>query len=118
MVTSEFLSIIAVVFAALIGAFGAMYLKKGASRLNFNIRILIKNKNFLIGCSLYFISTLIFIPALRFNEVSVLYPFVATNYIWVILLSKKYLNEEIDSFKWLGILFIVLGVFFVGFGVV
>ncbi|MCH8312753.1 MAG: EamA family transporter [Nitrospinae bacterium] len=78
--------------------------------------MIIKNYNLLIGIFFYAIATLIFIPALKFGELSVLYPFVATVYIWTTLFSIKFLNENMNKWKWFGIIFIILGVSLIGFG--
>ena len=68
------------------------------------------------GVGLYAIGTILFIPALKGGELSVLYPFVALNYIWVSLLSVKFLGEKMNRFKWLGIALIIIGVSFIGLG--
>ena len=65
---------------------------------------------------MYGISTILFIPALKGGELSVLYPFVALAYIWVSLLSVKFLGEKMNKVKWLGIALIILGVSFIGLG--
>jgi uncharacterized membrane protein len=59
---------------------------------------------------------LLFIPALKGGDLSVLYPFVALAYIWVSLLSVKFLGEKMNKFKWLGIALIIIGVSFIGIG--
>jgi uncharacterized membrane protein len=51
-----------------------------------------------------------FIYAVKHGELSVLYPFVATSYIWANLLAMKYLDEKMNKLKWLGIVFIIIGV--------
>lgn len=109
-------SIMVVIIASFIGALGPIYLKKGSQKFSLNPIKLIKNKEIMIGFFLYAVATIIFIPALRWGEVSVLYPFVATTYIWVALLSVRFLNEKMSSYKWLGILSIILGVVMIGIG--
>jgi len=59
---------------------------------------------------------MIFIPALRGGDLSVLYPFVSLSYIWVMLLSIKMLGEKMTKLKWLGILLIISGVSLIGLG--
>lgn len=114
--TTSIYSIIAVLIASVIGAFGALFLKKGANNLRFNFWKLIRNHFLILGVAAYGISTIIFIPALKFGELSILYPLVSTTYIWVILLSIKYLNEKMNKYKWLGIILIVFGVTLIGLG--
>lgn len=105
-----------VLFAAVIGSFGPIFLKKASDKLSFKIKSIIYNKYLIVGVIFYGLSTIFFIPALKGGELSVLYPFVATVYIWVSLLSVKMLNEKMNKFKWLGILSIIIGVIFIGIG--
>ena len=110
---SLLIPILVIILATFIGSFGALYLKKSANQFNLSLNGTIKNKNLLIGILFYGLSSIIFIITLKFGPLSVLYPVVATSYIWVALLSIKFLNEKINLFKWLGILFIILGVIFI-----
>lgn len=115
--TTPFWTIGAVIFGSFIGSFGALFLKKGAQYLHRkDFFLIIKNYNLLIGIAFYAISTFIFIPALKFGELSVLYPFVATVYIWTTLLSIKFLKEKMNIWKWLGVSFLLIGVSLIGLG--
>lgn len=105
-----------VIIATILGAFGPIFFKKAAHKFKLSIKALITNYNLLIGCALYGISTLFFVPALRGGELSVLYPFVALSYIWVSFLSIKMLNERMNKWKWVGIALIILGVSCIGLG--
>ena len=105
-----------VILATLIGAFGPILLKKASAMKLSSISALMKNYNLFIGVSLYGISTILFIPALKGGELSVLYPLVALAYIWVSLLSVKFLGEKMNKLKWAGIALIILGVSFIGIG--
>jgi len=105
-----------VILGTLIGAFGPILLKKGSSRFNRNIFKQFTNYYMIGGFVLYGISTIIFIPALKGGELSVLYPLVALAYVWVCLLSVKFLNEKMNALKWIGILLIIFGAGFIGIG--
>lgn len=105
-----------VILASLIGSFGAILFKKAAKDLSFSMNELIKNKNLLLGVVLYGISTVFFVIPLKYGELSVLYPFVATTYIWTSLLSIKYLNERMNVWKWIGVALIIAGVTLIGVG--
>jgi len=105
-----------VILGTLIGAFGALYLKKGSAEFAFSPKKLIKNWPLLLGIFLYLISTVPFILGLKYGDLSVLYPFVATSYIWVTILSVIHLKEKVNIWKILGIAAIILGVVFIGFG--
>lgn len=66
------------------------------------------------GLACYGISTILLVLALRYGELSVLYPIIALTYVWVSILSVGFLGESINLFKFLGLVFIVLGVAVLG----
>jgi len=105
-----------VILATLVGAFGPILLKKASAKKLSKISSLITNYHLFGGVSLYAIGTILFIPALRGGDLSILYPFVALTYIWVSLLSVKFLGEKMNSMKWFGITLIIIGVSFIGIG--
>jgi len=105
-----------VILATFVGAFGPILLKKASAEKLSNISSLIKNYNLFGGVFLYGLGTLLFIPALKGGELSILYPFVSLTYIWVALLSVRYLGEQMNKYKWVGIVAIILGVTFIGIG--
>jgi len=106
-----------VIIAGLIGGFGPIYLKKGSSLIRLgDLSTIYKNKFLVLGVLIYGLSTIIFIPALKGGELSVLYPFVALVYVWVSFYSKIMLGEKITFLKGLGIFIIVAGVSLIGMG--
>ena len=105
-----------VISATLVGAFGPILLKKASAKKLSNIKSLISNYPLFGGVGLYGLGTILFIPALKGGDLSILYPFVSVSYIWVSLLSVKFLGEKMNLIKWLGIALIIVGVSFIGFG--
>ncbi|MBI2656863.1 EamA family transporter [Candidatus Woesearchaeota archaeon] len=105
-----------VVLGTLVGAFGPILLKKASAKSLSKLSSLATNYHLFGGVALYAIGTIIFIPALKGGDLSVLYPFVALSYIWVSLLSIKYLGEKMNKYKWVGIALIIIGVSFIGIG--
>ena len=93
-----------VILATLIGSFGPIFLKKASEKKLSRIDSLMKNYHLMVGFIFYGLGTILFIPALKGGSLSVLYPFVSLSYIWVCLLSMKFLNEKMNSYKWIGIL--------------
>ncbi len=65
---------------------------------------------------LYLLSSLFFLLALLGAQLSVLLPVTRLEYVWISLLAKKLLQEEIGATKRLGIGCIVVGVVLVGLG--
>ena len=55
-------------------------------------------------------ATIIFIYALKFGNVSILYPIIAMSYIWVTIMATIFLKESFAYTKWAGIFLIILGV--------
>lgn len=105
-----------VLLATTIGAWGPLFFKKASDRLAFNLRSILTNYYFLIAIMFYGMSTVLFIPALKGGELSVLYPCVALVYVWVSLISVFFLKEKMNSLKWVGIALILTGVTLIGLG--
>jgi uncharacterized membrane protein len=102
--------IIITVFAAFIGAVGQIEIKKGSYQMSFNLNELLGNSHLIIGLFFYAVCTLIYVYALSFGEVSVLYPILATSYIWVGLLASVFLGERFVPINWAGMFLIIVGV--------
>ncbi len=113
---SRLTAVFIALFGIAVGAFGPIFMKKASSDIHRDLRSILKSKNLLYGILIYGAATAIFIPALKFGELSLIYPLVATSYIWVSLLSVKYLGEKMNKYKWLGIMLIIVGVAFIGYG--
>jgi uncharacterized membrane protein len=105
-----------VLVADIIGAFGPIFLKRASDSFSFNLTKLIKNYNLIIGLICYGFGTILFIPALKGGDLSVLYPLVAVSYALVCLYSVKMLKEKMNALKWIGISLIMVGVMFIGLG--
>lgn len=115
--TTQLWAIGLITLASFIASMGPIFLKKGINRdFSFKPRKLVRNRNIIIGGCFYLISGIFFIPALRGGDLSVLYPFAATIYIWVALFSVKYLKEKMNLTKWIAIAIIITGIVLVGFG--
>ncbi|MBI2129146.1 EamA family transporter [Candidatus Woesearchaeota archaeon] len=111
--TTQLWAIGLVVLGTVIAAFAPILWKK-ASKVS-GIRSFL-NWKFIAGVMLYGLGTVAFIPALKGGELSVLYPFVSLSYVWVSLLSIKFLKEKMTLLRWIGIGLIILGVSFIGIG--
>jgi len=93
-----------------------LFWKLGAEKLEFNLLSIITNLEIFTGILLYSIGGILLIVSFRGGEVSVLYPILATGYIWVSFLSMFFLNESMNLFRWIGIFTIVAGIILIGFG--
>lgn len=113
---TEWWAVAIIVISAIVGAYGSILLKKGADKLNFRFKSIIRNKPLIIGLTIYVLGTIAYIIALRGGELSLLYPLVSTQYVWICLFSQKLLGEKMNRWKWLGIALILIGVSFIGLG--
>lgn len=66
------------------------------------------------GLACYGFSTMLLVLALRYGELSVLYPIIALTYVWVSILSVSLLGESLNAFKIIGLACIVIGVAVLG----
>lgn len=107
---NEFWAIILTIIGTLFGGFGSLYLKKGSASLHRNIFKIIYNYKLVFGIMLYGVSAVIYVWALKYGRLSLLYPITSLSYVWVSLLSVKFLKENMNNYKWIGISLIILGV--------
>ncbi|MBW3003614.1 EamA family transporter [Candidatus Woesearchaeota archaeon] len=110
MVNNILIGITLVGIASMIGAPGSIFFKRTSKHVTLNIFKILKVPSFYIGATLFVISSMVFITGLKFGQLSLLYPIASLSYIWVALLSIKFLKEKMNKFKWLGICFIIFGV--------
>ncbi len=75
---------------------------------------MITNVPLVAGYSLYGISTVLLVLALRDGELSILYPVISLTYVWVTLLSVYFFKEQISPLKLLGVMVVVIGVAVIG----
>jgi|TARA_Y100000310_G_scaffold339842_1_gene433800 uncharacterized membrane protein len=105
-----------ILFCTLLTSTAQLFYKFGAATLEFSLLSIITNVNLIMGILLYAVSGILLILSLRGGEVSVLYPIIATSYIWVSFLSIYFLDESMNLFKWIGVFTIMSGIIFIGFG--
>jgi len=86
--------------------------KAGAIRLP----EIITNYPLLLGMLLYILGAVILVVALKFGEVTVLFPIIATSFIWVSIFSRIIFSETINAYKWMGIIAIFAGITVIAFG--
>jgi uncharacterized membrane protein len=132
---TSFSSIVLTIISTFVAAIGQLFYKLGAELDVLDILDIIFNQNIFItlgtlvsdpvlrlgtillfGFIFYGVGAVLLVLALRKGELSVVYPIFAANYIWVILLSQRYLGEFVSISNWLGILFIIIGISFIGYG--
>ena len=110
------ISMVLVLVASFVGSFGAVFLKAGAQKLRQGLRYLILNIRLAAGVALFLLSSAFYIMGLKHGEVSVLYPMVSLANVWTLFWSRIFFKEPITRSKTLGLLLILVGVFFIGLG--
>ena len=76
----------------------------------------LKDKILATLLTLAILGAFIMITAFKGGEVSVLYPIIATSYIWVSLMSAYFFKENLNLFRWIGIFVIISGIIFISVG--
>jgi uncharacterized membrane protein len=104
------LAIVAVVLSSMLGALGSLMFKYGSKNISLRLSGLITNYYLILGLMSAGIGAVLFIAALRFGDLSIMYPIISLQYVWISLLSIRFLNEKMNSMKWLGIILIMVGV--------
>jgi multidrug transporter EmrE-like cation transporter len=99
----------------LLGAAAQILLKTGANQLvHPSVLGIITNPSLIGGLSLYGVSTVLLVLALRDGELSLLYPVIALTYVWVTMLSFIVFHDRANPIKLVGIAIIVVGVAVLG----
>ena len=105
-----------ILFCTALTSTAQIFYKFAAEKLSFNILSIITNVNLLMGMLLYAVGGILLILSFRGGEVSVLYPIIATSYIWVSFLSIYFLGEVMNLYKWAGVFIIMTGIVLIGYG--
>ena len=101
----------------ILGAAAQVLMKTGANQIpHAGLWAMLTNLPLMTGYSLYGLSTLLLVLALRDGELSLLYPVIALTYVWVTFLSFLIFHDNINVWKLFGVALIVLGVGVLGKG--
>jgi multidrug transporter EmrE-like cation transporter len=111
-----------VVCCTVIGAGAQVLIKMGAGALGPNPTMvqaalaMLLTPALFAGYSMYGVSTILLVLALRHGQLSLLYPVFAMTYVWVTILSVLVFHESMNAFKLAGIATIVGGIAVLGRG--
>ena len=108
-------TLILIIVLTLCSATGTLFLKFSSNQLKEDVKKLYYNFHFWMGLFLYVFASIIFLFALESQDLSTLYPLTSLSYVWVSLLSMKFLGESMTKNKWSGISFIFLGIILITF---
>jgi len=106
-----------VLVSTLVTSGGQIFLKMGTARLNWNLIEQLANLPLLLGWGLYIIGAVMLIVALKYGDLSLLYPIYSLNFVWVSIMAPYFFtSDSMNTVKWLGVAIVVLGVTCVGMG--
>lgn len=95
---------------ALFSAIGQIFFKYGSGQVGSSIFSWIFNYYLLVGLFIHGIGFYFMISAFKYANLSIIYPVLATSYIWVAIFSNILLKEKIHFVQWFGIFSIVMGI--------
>ena len=109
----KLLPILFMLLTALFSAIGQIFFKYGSTNVNSNLESWFLNYYLIIGLLIHGIGFIFMISAFKQANLSILYPILATSYIWVTIFSVQIFNESFTKFQWFGIFLIVFGIAFI-----
>ena len=105
------------VFCTIFTSLGQVLWKFGVNKIDFSQYLTILNLPFIFGFVSYGVGWIFLMFAFKKGEMSVLYPIIATSYIWVSLASPwLFPADSMSLLKWIGVTIILFGVSMIGFG--
>jgi uncharacterized membrane protein len=102
--------IILTAISALIGSLGQIEFKRGSQILEMEWISFLTNIHIIIGLCLYAFSTVLYLYALKSGQLSLIYPIIATSYIWVLIFARYCFDEPVSIINLGGVLFILIGI--------
>ena len=110
MMTTPLWTVLLVLVTAFLAAVGQLFFKMGASSVSWGPWSWLLNWQLIAGLALHGVGFILLVIALKQGNLSILYPVLATSYIWVALLSVLFLGEAFFGIQWLGVALIIGGV--------
>ena len=103
-----------VISCTIFTSLGQIFWKTGTKNLELNIVTIITNVPFILGFVFYGVGLILLVSALKFGELSLLYPFISLSFVWVGILSYFFLGETLTLLKIIAIIIIITGVVIIG----
>lgn len=110
-------AIFLIIFCTIFTSVGQLLWKKGLISLNFSEGLSFLNMFIIFGFISYGFGFILMLLALRSGELSVLYPIIATGFIWISIFSPLFFpTDAMNIWKWSGVILIILSVSLLGIG--
>lgn len=113
-----------VLICVLVGAFGQIIWKQGMSSMDKingfddllkfkTISNIIINKYIFLGVLLYGFAFILWLSAMSTLDISFMYPLLSLAYVATAFMAIIFLGEHVSMFRWMGIIMVILGCFFI-----
>jgi len=103
------------VLCTIFTSLGQILWKLGVNKYISNDIFSLLNIPFVLGFVSYGLGAVLMLIAFRRGELSVLYPIVATSYIWVSIISPRLFPDDfMNAWKWSGVIVILISVSILG----
>lgn len=94
---------------------GQLLWKAGSLRIDLSAPLTILNLPFLLGFVSYGMGAVLMIAAFKSGELSLLYPLMASSYVWVSMVASYFFpGDSMNVLKWIGIFLILFSVSILG----
>lgn len=108
----RWLAVVLILACTIFTSAAQIFYKFGALRLP----EIVSNYPLMIGFVLYAAGAVILVTSMKFGEVTLVYPILATSYIWVCIMSWLLFSESMNMAKITGIIIIFIGVTIIALG--
>lgn len=109
--------IILMIMCTIFTSLGQILWKFGVAKIDFAYFLTFFNLPFLLGFVSYGVGAGLMILAFRYGELSILYPIIATSYVWISLISPVlFPSDSMNLWKWVGIILILVSISVLGRG--
>lgn len=107
-----------ILFSVIMGTIGQLFFKAGTRGVklcfdNSMVRIFF-SPYIIAGLFAYVTATVLFLKVLSQEALSYAYPMISLTYPLVLIFSFLIFKEPIPLMRWVGVLFVMIGVFFIG----
>ena len=110
-------AIIVIILCTLIITISQLFWKTGVEKIVIGNFLSFFNGPMLTGVILYGISSFLVLYALKHGELSVVYPILATSYVWISIIAPIMFHETIKMTNIFGVTIIILGISLLGRGI-
>ena len=109
------MAVLLMVLCTIFTSTGQILWKLGVAKITVTSVITYLNLPFILGFVSYGLGALLLILALRMGELTILYPIVATSYVWISIISPFFFpTDGMNIWKWAGVVIILLSVSILG----